>query len=100
MSTPQTGALGERKLSTIHAVAQALALGPMFSIALVEGSISRPDIGAGWNATLAVLFASLGVMAIGYVVALYARRYAGAGGAPRRSASAARNCSRVTSPRA
>ena len=60
MSTPQVGALGERKLSTIHAVAQALAIGPMFSIALVEGSISRPDIGAGWNATLAVLFASLG----------------------------------------
>ena len=79
MSTPQTGALGERKLSTIHAVAQALAIGPMFSIALVEGSISRPDIGAGWNATLAVLFASLGVLAIGYVVALFARRYAGAG---------------------
>ena len=79
MSTPQTGALGERKLSTIHAVAQALAIGPMFSIALVEGSISRPDIGAGWNAALAVLFASLGVLAIGYVVALFAQRYAGAG---------------------
>ena len=79
MSTPQTGALGERRLSTIHAVAQALALGPMFSIAIVEGSISRPDIGAGWNATLAVVFASIGVLAIGYVVALYARRYAGAG---------------------
>ncbi|HEY7965504.1 MAG TPA: APC family permease [Solirubrobacteraceae bacterium] len=80
MSTPpQTGALGERRLSTIHAVAQALAIGPMFSIALVESSIARPDIGASWNATLAVLFASLGVMAIGYVVALYARRFAGAG---------------------
>ncbi|HLW94729.1 MAG TPA: APC family permease [Solirubrobacteraceae bacterium] len=80
MSTqPQTGALGERKLSTIHAVAQALAIGPMFSIAIVESSISRPDIGASWNATLAVLVASLGVMAIGYVVALFARRFAGAG---------------------
>ena len=80
MSTqPQTGALGERRLSTMHAVAQALAIGPMFSIALVESSISRPDIGASWNATLAVLFASLGVMAIGYVVALFARRFAGAG---------------------
>jgi amino acid transporter len=79
VSTARTGALGERNLSTIHAVAQALAIGPMFSIALVEGSISRPDIGAGWNATLAVVFASFGVMAIGYVVALYARRFAGAG---------------------
>jgi amino acid transporter len=48
-------------------------------VALILGSISRPDIGAGWNATLAVLIAGLGVMAIGYSVVLYARRYAGAG---------------------
>lgn len=71
--------LGERRLGTIHAVAQALALGPMFSVALVLGSVSRPDIGAGWNATLAVLIAGLGVLAIGYVLSLFARRYAGAG---------------------
>ena len=51
----------------------------MFSIALVEGSISSPQFGAGWNATLAVLFASIGVLAIGYVIALFARHYAGAG---------------------
>ncbi len=73
------GTLGERNLSTIHAVAQSLAIGPMFSVALILGGISRPDIGAGWNAALAVLIATLGVLAIGYVVALYARRYAGAG---------------------
>jgi len=79
VSTPQTGALGERRLSTIHAVAQALAIGPMFSIALVEGSISKPQFGAGWNTTLAVLVASLGVLAIGYVIALFARQYSGAG---------------------
>jgi amino acid transporter len=71
--------LGKRNLSTIHAVAQALAIGPMFSTALILGGISRPDIGAGWNATLAVLIAGLGVMAIGYALTLYARRYAGAG---------------------
>ena len=75
----QAGALGERKLSTIHAVGQALAIGPMFSFALIEGGISRPQFGAGWNATLAVLVASLGVLAIGYVIALFARQYAGAG---------------------
>ena len=71
--------LGTRNLTTLHAVAQSLAIGPMFSVALILGSISRPDIGAGWNATLAVLIAGLGVLAIGYVVVLYARRYAGAG---------------------
>ena len=73
------GSLGDKKLSTLHAVAQSLAIGPMFSVALILGGISRPDIGAGWNAALAVVVATLGVLAIGYVVALYARRFAGAG---------------------
>ena len=75
-----TGAtLGKKNLTTIHAVAQALAIGPMFSAAIILGSISRPDIGAGWNATLAVLIAGLGVVAIAYTISLYARRFAGAG---------------------
>src|SRR4051794_872477 len=73
------GELGERRLGTIHAVAQAHAIGPMFSVALVLGGVSRPDIGAGWNAALAVVIAGLGVMAIGYALTLFARRYAGAG---------------------
>ncbi|MEP6893376.1 MAG: APC family permease [Gaiellaceae bacterium] len=71
--------LGKKNLTTIHAVAQALAIGPMFSAAIILGSISRPDIGAGWNAALAVLIAGLGVLAIAYTISLYARRYAGAG---------------------
>jgi len=33
----------------------------MFSVALILGGVSRPDIGAGWNAALAVLVAGLGV---------------------------------------
>lgn len=73
------GTLGDKNLTTVHAVAQSLAIGPMFSVALILGGISRPDIGAGWNATLAVLVATLGVLAIGYVVAMFARRFAGAG---------------------
>lgn len=76
---PAAGQLGERRLGTIHAVAQALAIGPMFSVALVLGGVSRPDIGAGWNAALAVLIAGLGVMAIAYSLSLFARRFAGAG---------------------
>src|SRR6476661_5959889 len=76
---PDSGQLGERRLGTIHAVAQALAIGPMFSVALVLGGVSRPDIGAGWNATLAVLVAGLGVLAIAYSLSLFARKFAGAG---------------------
>ncbi len=74
-----TGTLGKKNLTTMHAVAQALAIGPMFSVALILGGVSRPDIGAGWNATLAVLLAGLGVLAIAYTISLYARKYAGAG---------------------
>jgi len=76
---PATGALGKKNLTTMHAVAQALAIGPMFSVALILGGVSRPDIGAGWNAALAVLLAGLGVLAIAYTISLYARKYAGAG---------------------
>jgi amino acid transporter len=73
------GSLGQKNLTTMHAVAQALAIGPMFSVALILGSVSRPDIGAGWNAALAVLLAGLGVVAIAYTISIYARKYAGAG---------------------
>jgi amino acid transporter len=79
MSTEVAGGpdtLGERKLTTLHAIGQSLALGPMFSVGIVLGSVST---GARWNATLSVLIAGLGVLAIGYAVAIFARRYAGAG---------------------
>jgi amino acid transporter len=72
--TPDT--LGERNLTTLHAIGQSLALGPMFSVGIVLGSVSA---GSGWNATLSVLIAGLGVLAIGYSVTVFARRYAGAG---------------------
>ena len=78
-SDAATGTLGKKNLTTMHAVAQALAIGPMFSVALILGGVSRPDIGAGWNAALAVLLAGLGVLAIAYTISLYARKYAGAG---------------------
>jgi amino acid transporter len=79
MGTEVTGSpdtLGERKLTTLHAIGQSLALGPMFSVGIVLGSVS---LGAHWNATLSVLIAGLGVLAIGYSVAIFARRYSGAG---------------------
>jgi amino acid transporter len=77
---PATGGeLGERRLGTIHAVAQALAIGPMFSTAVVLGFVSAPVTGAGFNTAIAVLVAGLGVLAIAYAISLFARQYQGAG---------------------
>jgi amino acid transporter len=69
--------LGERRLGTIHAVGQALAIGPIFSTVIVLGFVS---FGAGVKSPLSVLVASLGVLCIGYVLSMFAQRYAGAGG--------------------
>ncbi|MDX6593436.1 MAG: hypothetical protein QOJ13_2632 [Gaiellales bacterium] len=68
--------LGEKRLGTIHAVGQALAIGPIFSTVLVLAFVS---LGAGSKAPLSVLVATLGVLCIGYVLSLFARQYVGAG---------------------
>ncbi len=73
------GELGERRLGTMAAVAQALAIGPMFSTALVLSLVSNPANGALFNTTLSVLVAGLGVLAIAYAISLFARRFQGAG---------------------
>jgi amino acid transporter len=75
-STGATGQLGERKLTTIHAIGQSLAIGPIFSAAVLTGVIATQ---AGFAAPASVVLGSLGALALGYVVTLYARRYAGAG---------------------
>jgi amino acid transporter len=72
----ETGHLGARKLTTVHAVGQALAIGPMFSAGLVSGLVASV---AGFTTPLSVLLGSIGAMCLGYVIAIYARRYAGAG---------------------
>ena len=68
--------LGERKLSTLDAIAQSLAIGPIFSGAFLTFLIV---LQAGWNSLLSVILGSLGVLCLGWVVSVYARRYAGAG---------------------
>ena len=73
------GELGRRRLGTPAAVAQALAIGPMFSTAIVLSFVSNPINGASFNTPLAVLVAGLGVLAIAYAIALFARQYQGAG---------------------
>jgi amino acid transporter len=68
--------LGERKLSTIHAIGQSLAVGPIFSVGAISGLIAGA---AGFNTPLSVLFGAIGALCLGYVISVYARRYAGAG---------------------
>jgi len=68
--------LGRKQLTTLHAIGQSLALGPVFSAALFIGFIS---LFAGFSTPVSILLGGLGVIALGYVVALYARRFAGAG---------------------
>jgi len=71
-----TGGLGPRRLTTVHAVGQALAIGPMFSAGLVSGLIASV---AGFTTPLSVVLGCIGALCLGYVIAIYARRYAGAG---------------------
>src|SRR6201987_186938 len=70
------GSLGPKRLTTIHAVGQALGIGPIFSAGAVTGLVAAV---AGWNSPLAILLGSFGGLGIAYVVSLYARRYMGAG---------------------
>ncbi|MDA8068291.1 MAG: APC family permease [Actinomycetota bacterium] len=72
----QAGHLGERRLTTIHAVGQSLAIGPMFSAGLLTGLIASV---AGFSTPLSVLLGTVGAICLGYVISLFARRYAGAG---------------------
>jgi amino acid transporter len=70
------GNLGERRLTTIHAIGQSLAIGPMFSAGLLTGLIASV---AGFSTPLSVLLGTVGAICLGYVISLFARRYAGAG---------------------
>lgn len=78
-STEQTGErpqLGERNLTVIHAVGQSLSIGPIFSAGIISGLVASA---AGYSTPLSVVLGSVGALALGYVITLYAQRYAGAG---------------------
>lgn len=70
------GHLGERKLTTIHAIGQSLAIGPMFSGGLLTGLVASVS---GFSTPLSVLLGTIGAICLGYVISLFARRYSGAG---------------------
>jgi amino acid transporter len=68
--------LGPRRLTLIHAVGQALGIGPIFSVGAVSGLVAGV---AGFNTPLSIVFGNIGALAIAYAISLYARRWAGAG---------------------
>jgi amino acid transporter len=76
--------LGGAKLSLADVVAQSVGfMGPVFSAAfiipLIMGIISATGKGAGVAAPLSVLLAGIGVFALGWIVAQYAKRIHAAG---------------------
>ena len=68
--------LGRPVLTTIDAIAQSLAIGPVFSAVFLAVLIAGA---AGGAAPFATLIGAVGTFAVGWVITIYARRYAGAG---------------------
>jgi len=75
--------LGAKKLSLIDVLAQSVGfMGPVFSAAFIIPLIIGFNVaarGAGTSAPLAVLLAAIGVFALGWIVAQYAKRIHAAG---------------------
>jgi amino acid transporter len=75
--------LGAKKLSLIDVLAQSVGfMGPVFSAAFIIPLIIGFNVaarGAGTSAPLAVLLAAVGVFALGWIVAQYAKRIHAAG---------------------
>ena len=87
-AAPAEGASGlggsASKLTLVDAVAQSVGfMGPVFGIAflvpLVMGIISATGNGAGTAAPLSILLAGIGVLAVAWIVAEYAKRIQAAG---------------------
>ena len=98
--------LGGKKLSLIDVLAQSVGfIGPVFSAAFIIPLIIGVNFaarGAGTSAALAVLLAAVGIFALGWIVAQYAKRIHAAGslydyvsnGLGKTTGAAAGNCSR------
>jgi amino acid transporter len=75
--------LGEKKLTLVDVVAQSVGfMGPVFSAAFIIPAIvgaNAAATGAGVAAPLSVVLAGIGVFALGWIVAQYAKRIHAAG---------------------
>lgn len=69
--------LGRPTLTMVDAVAESLAVGPVFSVAFVAVVLAGVS---GAHAPLAMLGGTVGMIALCLIITQYARRYAGAAG--------------------
>lgn len=75
-ATATTGSLAEAKLGTADLVAQSLAVGPITSAALLGGIVAARGGSAG---PLYMLIAAVGILGLGAVIVMFARKYTHAG---------------------
>jgi amino acid transporter len=68
--------LAQGQLSTIDCVAQSLAVGPVFSGALLGGILAGLSGGVG---PFVIVLTTIGILGIGRVVSEFAKRYSGTG---------------------
>lgn len=68
--------LAPRSVSQWGTLGQTLAIGPIFSVGFLSGTVA---VFAGINTPLSVLLAAVGMLGLGYVLTLYGRRFTGAG---------------------
>jgi amino acid transporter len=75
--------LGKKRLGLVDVIAQSVGfMGPVFSAAFIIPLIIGVNVaarGAGTSAPLAVILAAIGVFALGWIVAQYAKRIHAAG---------------------
>ena len=68
--------LGKPTLTTIDAIAQSMAIGPVFSAVALGALIAAA---AGRGATFVTILGMIAALCTGWVLSIYARKYAGAG---------------------
>jgi amino acid transporter len=68
--------LASGQLSTIDCVAQSLAVGPVFSGALLGGILAGLSGGVG---SFVIVVTTIGMLALGRIVSEFAKRYSGTG---------------------
>jgi amino acid transporter len=68
--------LGNKQLSTVDCVAQSLAVGPVFSAALLGSILAGLTGGVG---PFTLILTLIGILGIGWTVSEFAKRYAGSG---------------------
>ncbi len=67
---------GSGTLTTVDCVAQSMAVGPIFSAAVIGGALAGLAGGVG---PFVVLLTMIGMLGLGYVISEFAKRYSGAG---------------------